>query len=80
MKKTAKREIILKGINASAGICIGKAYLVDRSGVDVIPATPSLKKTSRTKSNGSSPPSRPPNRPSEASSKTAPASFRKPPF
>jgi len=37
MKKTAKREIILKGINASAGICIGKAYLVDRSGVDVIP-------------------------------------------
>ena len=29
-------EIILKGLNASPGICIGKAYLVDREGVDVI--------------------------------------------
>jgi phosphotransferase system enzyme I (PtsI) len=37
MRKSAKKEIILKGINASSGICIGKAYLVDRSGVDVIP-------------------------------------------
>jgi len=36
MQKTAKEEILLKGINASAGICIGKAYLVDRSGVDVV--------------------------------------------
>jgi phosphotransferase system enzyme I (PtsI) len=29
-------EIILKGINASPGICIGKAYLVDREGVEVV--------------------------------------------
>jgi len=29
-------EIILKGISASPGICIGKAYLVDKEGVDVI--------------------------------------------
>ncbi|MCU0592887.1 MAG: phosphoenolpyruvate--protein phosphotransferase [Desulfobacterales bacterium] len=36
MQKSGKEEIVLKGINASAGICIGKAYLVDRSGVDVI--------------------------------------------
>ena len=30
------RELILTGISASPGICIGKAYLVDREGVDVI--------------------------------------------
>ena len=30
------REIVLTGISASPGICIGKAYLVDREGVDVI--------------------------------------------
>ncbi|MBW2612378.1 MAG: phosphoenolpyruvate--protein phosphotransferase [Deltaproteobacteria bacterium] len=30
------KEIILNGISASPGICIGKAYLVDREGVDVI--------------------------------------------
>ncbi|MBW2181749.1 MAG: phosphoenolpyruvate--protein phosphotransferase, partial [Deltaproteobacteria bacterium] len=29
-------EIRLKGINASPGICIGKAYLVGSKGVDVI--------------------------------------------
>jgi phosphotransferase system enzyme I (PtsI) len=29
-------EIIIKGISTSPGICIGKAYLVDREGVDVI--------------------------------------------
>ena len=29
-------EIILQGINASPGICIGKAYIVDKEGVDVI--------------------------------------------
>ena len=29
-------EIKLKGINASPGICIGKAYLVDREGVDIV--------------------------------------------
>ncbi|MBS3758543.1 MAG: phosphoenolpyruvate--protein phosphotransferase [Desulfobacterales bacterium] len=31
-----EREIILNGISGSPGICIGKAYLVDREGVDVI--------------------------------------------
>jgi len=29
-------EIILRGINASPGICIGKAYLVDKEGVEVV--------------------------------------------
>ena len=29
-------ELVLTGISASPGICIGKAYLVDREGVDVI--------------------------------------------
>jgi phosphotransferase system enzyme I (PtsI) len=36
MKKPADSEITIKGINASPGICIGKAYLVDREGVEVI--------------------------------------------
>ncbi len=31
-----EHEIILNGISGSPGICIGKAYLVDREGVDVI--------------------------------------------
>jgi phosphotransferase system enzyme I (PtsI) len=44
MRKTPKEEIVLKGINASAGICIGKAYLVDRSGVDVIARYPIAEK------------------------------------
>ena len=30
------KEIVLTGISASPGICIGKAYLVNREGVDVI--------------------------------------------
>ena len=30
------REIVLSGISASPGICIGKAYLVDHEGVDII--------------------------------------------
>jgi phosphotransferase system enzyme I (PtsI) len=33
---TATEEIIIKGINASPGVCIGKAYLVDREGVEVV--------------------------------------------
>ncbi len=37
MPDTEKQEIVLKGIGASPGICIGKAYLVDREGVDVVP-------------------------------------------
>jgi phosphoenolpyruvate-protein phosphotransferase (PTS system enzyme I) len=31
-----KIETVLNGISASPGICIGKAYLVDREGVDII--------------------------------------------
>jgi len=34
--ETETKEIIIKGINASPGICIGKAYLVDREGVEVV--------------------------------------------
>jgi len=36
MSEPVAREKRLKGINASPGICIGKAYLVDAEGVDVI--------------------------------------------
>jgi len=35
--ETEAQEIIMKGINASPGICIGKAYLVDSEGVEVVP-------------------------------------------
>ena len=36
MEKKKTQEMILKGIGGSPGICIGKAYLVDKEGVDVI--------------------------------------------
>ena len=36
MENKEHREIILKGIGGSPGICIGKAYLVDKEGVDVV--------------------------------------------
>lgn len=37
MKQTdSTKELILRGINASPGICIGKAYLVDKEGVDIV--------------------------------------------
>ncbi len=36
MENQDHQEIILKGIGGSPGICIGKAYLVDKEGVDVI--------------------------------------------
>ncbi|MDH3883350.1 MAG: phosphoenolpyruvate--protein phosphotransferase [Desulfobacterales bacterium] len=36
MMDTAAEEIIIKGISASPGVCIGKAYLVDREGVEVV--------------------------------------------
>jgi len=36
MPETESNEIILRGIGGSPGICIGKAYLVDREGVDVV--------------------------------------------
>ena len=35
--ETEAQETIMKGINASPGICIGKAYLVDSEGVEVVP-------------------------------------------
>jgi phosphotransferase system enzyme I (PtsI) len=35
MSETSE-ELVLKGINASPGICIGKAYLVDKEGVDIV--------------------------------------------
>ncbi|MBF0389231.1 MAG: phosphoenolpyruvate--protein phosphotransferase [Desulfamplus sp.] len=37
-----KKEIIIKGIGASPGICIGKAYIVDREGVNLIKRYPIL--------------------------------------
>ena len=36
MLQPVVEEKTLKGITASPGICIGKAYLVDKEGVDVI--------------------------------------------
>jgi phosphotransferase system enzyme I (PtsI) len=36
MEDQEHQEMILKGIGGSPGICIGKAYLVDKEGVDVI--------------------------------------------
>ena len=36
MPETKSREITIQGIGASPGICIGKAYLVDKEGVDVV--------------------------------------------
>ena len=36
MAEPVAQEKILKGINASPGICIGKAYMVDKGGVDVV--------------------------------------------
>ncbi|MEA3427916.1 MAG: phosphoenolpyruvate--protein phosphotransferase [Thermodesulfobacteriota bacterium] len=36
MLDTSASEIVLNGIGASPGICIGKAYWVDREGVDVV--------------------------------------------
>ena len=36
MPKKLSEEIVLNGISASPGICIGKAYLVDKEGVDVV--------------------------------------------
>ncbi len=36
MSDTQTREIILQGIGAAPGICVGKAYLVDKEGVNVV--------------------------------------------
>ncbi len=37
MPDDTSKETILRGIGGSPGICIGKAYLVDKEGVDVMP-------------------------------------------
>ncbi|WP_054032978.1 phosphoenolpyruvate--protein phosphotransferase [Desulfatitalea tepidiphila] len=37
MPEKEPQEIMLRGIGGSPGICIGKAYLVDKEGVDVMP-------------------------------------------
>jgi phosphoenolpyruvate-protein phosphotransferase (PTS system enzyme I) len=37
MPDKQNQEIVLYGIGGSPGICIGKAYLVDKAGVDVVP-------------------------------------------
>ncbi|MCG8688556.1 MAG: phosphoenolpyruvate--protein phosphotransferase [Desulfobacterales bacterium] len=45
MNKTASGQITIQGISGSPGICIGKAYLVDREGVNLIkryPVSPEL--------------------------------------
>lgn len=45
MNSAATDQIILRGISGSPGICIGKAYLVDREGVNLIkryPVTPDM--------------------------------------
>jgi len=36
MPNQESQEIVLRGIGGSPGICIGKAYLVDKEGVDVV--------------------------------------------
>ena len=36
MDKAESKEKVLRGIGGAPGICIGKAYLVDREGVDLI--------------------------------------------
>ena len=36
MDKAESKEVVIRGIGGAPGICIGKAYLVDREGVDLI--------------------------------------------
>ncbi len=40
MNKTPSGQITIRGISGSPGICIGKAYLVDREGVNIIKRYP----------------------------------------
>ncbi len=37
MKDKSDKEMIIRGVGGSPGICIGKAYLVGREGVEVVP-------------------------------------------
>ncbi len=43
MSEKQARETIIYGIGGSPGICIGKAYLVDKEGVDIVPKYAVLK-------------------------------------
>ena len=40
MNRDKPREMVLKGISGSPGICIGKAYVVDREGINIIERYP----------------------------------------
>ncbi|OQY52520.1 MAG: phosphoenolpyruvate--protein phosphotransferase [Desulfobacteraceae bacterium 4572_89] len=40
MNKTGSEQVMLRGISGSPGICIGKAYIVDREGVNLIKRYP----------------------------------------
>ncbi len=40
MNKSPSGQIVIRGISGSPGICIGKAYLVDREGVNIIKRYP----------------------------------------
>lgn len=51
MVESEAREIKLTGINASPGICIGKAYLVGQGGVEVVEKYPIEKKEVKKESN-----------------------------
>jgi phosphotransferase system enzyme I (PtsI) len=43
MTQKKPRELVLKGISGSPGICIGKAYVVDQEGVNIIERYPIAK-------------------------------------
>ncbi|MCF6246570.1 MAG: phosphoenolpyruvate--protein phosphotransferase [Desulfobacula sp.] len=40
MKPSKSEQLVLKGISGAPGICIGKAYIVDREGVNIIKRYP----------------------------------------
>ena len=40
MDKTGTGQMTIRGISGSPGICIGKAYIVDREGVNLIKRYP----------------------------------------
>jgi phosphotransferase system enzyme I (PtsI) len=45
LQHNSQKEMIIRGIGGSPGICIGKAYLVDKEGVEVVPKYPVDKNT-----------------------------------
>jgi phosphoenolpyruvate-protein phosphotransferase (PTS system enzyme I) len=40
LQDNPNKEMVIRGIGGSPGICIGKAYLVDKRGVEVVPKYP----------------------------------------